>query len=522
MTDPNSWLEILILALTMVFFFGNVCFLTRANSPSRLIVPLVGLGSIVLMLASEYLLRAGAFFSIILVGWSLPFLLLWLLSILMKDSVEVSQSPRLYESLIAASPRGIRILIPLAGIAAYVYFFFLMPFTPNGLREPFSLAVGGISLVFACFSIIAIAGMTRNLADLGTIAIKNGFLITNLSVLMIVGTLAWRTTGFFNQYGLPILAPGATLVGELREGRQIFRSGDRFGFVDSHRRMVIPATYLRVEQFSEGLSAVKSSRSRKYGFIDRAGKEVVPPRYDFADNFSDGLAAVGLDGKYGFIDRTGRLVVETAFVGHGRFHNGLAAVAVPGIRRGPNAVATDASLAIGAMSYRGDSVLGPLWGVIDANGKWVVEPELFGFPQNFHYSPVHLSGDYSVTLPSSSLPPTRDFLVSRRVRSHRCSVEVEASIGPPMLASELETRMAVSLEGAWHPRGLDLPTRTAVNCRYDCSKSKFVDVPALTQSEFDQSILFLLNRGANSCAPSDMKEVVPVSLTFVHELFPGK
>lgn len=109
-----------------------------------------------------------------------------------------------------------------------------------------------------------------------------------------------------------------------------FRKGDRFGFIDENRKMVIEPKYDDVHPFSEGLASVKFNN--KYGFIDETGKEVIPLKYEYANSFSEGLAEVKL-GYYGFIDKTGKEVTPLKYYVVHSFSEGLAAVRDPVSRR---------------------------------------------------------------------------------------------------------------------------------------------------------------------------------------------
>jgi len=84
-------------------------------------------------------------------------------------------------------------------------------------------------------------------------------------------------------------------------------------FVDMEGKLAIPQSFLRAEQFSEGLAAAQDSASKKWGFIDHAGKVVVPFEYESARWFSQDLAAVEIGGKWGYIDRANKLVVKPAY-----------------------------------------------------------------------------------------------------------------------------------------------------------------------------------------------------------------
>lgn len=71
--------------------------------------------------------------------------------------------------------------------------------------------------------------------------------------------------------------------------------------------------------FSEGLAAYCDFISGKWGFYDKEGKLVIPAVYDKVGNFSEGLAAVlvapanGTRSLWGFIDKTGKTVIEPQF-----------------------------------------------------------------------------------------------------------------------------------------------------------------------------------------------------------------
>ena len=79
-----------------------------------------------------------------------------------------------------------------------------------------------------------------------------------------------------------------------------YRKGDKWGFCNRDRKMVIPTVYDSVYLFSEGLAPVHLNS--KCGYIDTKGNMVIPAVYDDGGLFTDGLAFVVLDGKCGFVD----------------------------------------------------------------------------------------------------------------------------------------------------------------------------------------------------------------------------
>ncbi|WP_460913252.1 WG repeat-containing protein [Spirosoma areae] len=68
-----------------------------------------------------------------------------------------------------------------------------------------------------------------------------------------------------------------------------YRKGNKWGFCDKDKNILVDCVYDSVELFKEGLSNIRKGFS---GFIDKSGKETVPCKYIGADNFPEGLARV--------------------------------------------------------------------------------------------------------------------------------------------------------------------------------------------------------------------------------------
>src|SRR5258708_39103048 len=68
--------------------------------------------------------------------------------------------------------------------------------------------------------------------------------------------------------------------------------GDRWGFVDPKGQLVIPASFVQADDFSEGMALVRNEQ-QKAGFIDRSGTLVIDYVYDMPWPFRNGLAIVG-------------------------------------------------------------------------------------------------------------------------------------------------------------------------------------------------------------------------------------
>ena len=142
--------------------------------------------------------------------------------------------------------------------------------------------------------------------------------------------------------------------------------------------VVIPFKYDKVQDFSEGLAAVKLKG--KWGCINNSGKEVVPLKYDNVWDFEEGLAGVILKGKWGFIDKSGKEVVPLKYNGIFNFHEGLAMVILNGkksyINKSGKEVVPpkydnvwDFEEGLAGVKLKGK------WGFIDKSGKEVVPPK---------------------------------------------------------------------------------------------------------------------------------------------------
>ncbi|MCS7073372.1 MAG: WG repeat-containing protein [Bacteroidia bacterium] len=145
-----------------------------------------------------------------------------------------------------------------------------------------------------------------------------------------------------------------------------YRKGEKWGFANKDKKIVIPCLYDKVTPFnSHNLSIVQKNNKfylldktgkiilgteygyisnpsedlymvckerldpqgfpeGKVGYINQQGKIVIPLIYDYAYPFSDGLAAVRKDGSTGYIDKTGKVVIpfQKYFTG-GQFKDGM-------------------------------------------------------------------------------------------------------------------------------------------------------------------------------------------------------
>ena len=108
---------------------------------------------------------------------------------------------------------------------------------------------------------------------------------------------------------------------------------DHYAFIDNTGKQV-SETYQYVGSFSEGMAMVR--KNNKFGYIDTTMKLVIPANYDNADDFSEGVAAVNMGGtgatypwtidggKWGYISKTGDLVIPFQYDWCSKFKDGEA------------------------------------------------------------------------------------------------------------------------------------------------------------------------------------------------------
>lgn len=98
----------------------------------------------------------------------------------------------------------------------------------------------------------------------------------------------------------------------------------KMGFIDSTGRVVIEPQFRAVNDFSEGLCAVRVDGL--YGFIDATGKMIIDPKFDYATYFKEGLALAYKGGKAIFIDSSGNQAFDFPLRWASEFKNGRAKV----------------------------------------------------------------------------------------------------------------------------------------------------------------------------------------------------
>jgi hypothetical protein len=96
-----------------------------------------------------------------------------------------------------------------------------------------------------------------------------------------------------------------------KEGLALAKFNDKYGFIDTTMKIVVPIIYDFLQEFSEGLNIVKIND--KLGIVNKTGQVVIPIIYDEIDTISDGFLKVNLNGKYGLINKTGQELIPCVY-----------------------------------------------------------------------------------------------------------------------------------------------------------------------------------------------------------------
>jgi hypothetical protein len=182
------------------------------------------------------------------------------------------------------------------------------------------------------------------------------------------------------------------------------------GYFDkTTRQQMIEPRFEHAMRFSEGLAAVVVHG--KFGYIDGSGTFVIMPVFDFAGEFREGHAEILIGDKAGVIDRSGRIIVPPMFARavpwtkdvilamegtsrslHSDGYERLTSLKMSMLSQGPVGLYHVAGFWIRKPDLRSVSRFNPdggapiwashqgllrggLYGLLDADGGWLVEPQ---------------------------------------------------------------------------------------------------------------------------------------------------
>lgn len=123
--------------------------------------------------------------------------------------------------------------------------------------------------------------------------------------------------------------PFRSVINPIRENRRALYLDGKYGFLDANGEIAIPAKYVQVSDYSEGLAAVAiwDANQSLWGFIDREGNTIIEHKFsNKPSDFHEGFTVVRKkDQTYCYIDKSGNILAD-GFSAASRFFHGYAIV----------------------------------------------------------------------------------------------------------------------------------------------------------------------------------------------------
>lgn len=176
------------------------------------------------------------------------------------------------------------------------------------------------------------------------------------------------------------------------DGIETTQSGGLYGFRLLDGTVITPNKYKYVDRFNNGYCKVNIDDTH-FGLIDRTGREVLPCIYDGINYPAGGRILAIKDNLIGYYDTTGALIIPHTYLRATDFSEGYAAVVVyydstyqctyidsMGIRPFNNMYTFALPFKDGYAEVQQDS----LWGIIDKNGNYIMEPTYTMMSANGH------------------------------------------------------------------------------------------------------------------------------------------
>ncbi len=133
--------------------------------------------------------------------------------------------------------------------------------------------------------------------------------------------------GFIDTFGRVVIPAQYDQVSAFQEGLAPVNFEGRWGYIDHRDTPVIPFKFRAAWQFRGGKARVLNFDGSPC-FIDHSGHTVCPDHTLELYDFSDGLAVCGQGGLFGYIDTTGKTVIPPRYIEAWPFDKGVARVAL--------------------------------------------------------------------------------------------------------------------------------------------------------------------------------------------------
>ncbi|MDR0812390.1 MAG: WG repeat-containing protein [Oscillospiraceae bacterium] len=119
--------------------------------------------------------------------------------------------------------------------------------------------------------------------------------------------------------------------GAFFDGLAAVYSGEKYGFIDTAGKVVVPLEYDAVYEYTNGFAWV--CKEEKWGLVDTTGKIILPLEYDTVYEYTNGLTLTQKDKKCGLLDAQRNVIASNEYDGIGYFNDDLA-LAIKGDKYG--------------------------------------------------------------------------------------------------------------------------------------------------------------------------------------------
>mgnify|MGYP000291862805 CR=1 FL=1 len=103
----------------------------------------------------------------------------------------------------------------------------------------------------------------------------------------------------------------------------------RFGYINRRGKEIGATRFAMAQDYGEGLAGVVYTTEPGWAIVDRKGDRVLSSRFEAVDRFNEGVCAVKEGGLWGYIDPEGEWVIEPTFAEARQFVDGLAPARLP-------------------------------------------------------------------------------------------------------------------------------------------------------------------------------------------------
>ncbi len=117
--------------------------------------------------------------------------------------------------------------------------------------------------------------------------------------------------GYLDTHGKIIIKPQFESAADFVNGMAVVGKEDALGIIDSKGNLIIAQKYSSIEIEENGL--IKAEKDEVFGFLNRIGDEVLPVTYDAIGKFSSGLALIAKDDKCGYADANGNISIPLIY-----------------------------------------------------------------------------------------------------------------------------------------------------------------------------------------------------------------